>query len=181
MRWVRTRPRRCTSSSTGAWSFKNESVRLIDRRSCRWSVGGSAKAGSGLSVSNEYGNAVRTALRTFSAFVDFAHSFVSLCLMFAWWTGEHGTVPAATCHFLVCSLSVSARTIPRIRAHHTRKLSQMKWILRDRSMFLLAEASPSRSLGHRQKRSLTDSFSPVVAAPWCAVAVPNTVLFRVHV
>ena len=130
---------------------------------------------------NEYGNGVRTAQRTFSAFVDFAHSFVSLCPMFAWWTGEHGTVPVAPCHFQVCSSNVSARAIPTIRAHHTRKLSQLTWVLRDRSMFWLAEASPSRSLVHRQKGTLTDSFSPVVAAPWCAVAVPNTVLFRVHV
>ena len=41
------------------------------------------------------------------------------------------------------------------RAGRTTKSSQLKWILRDRSMFLLAEASPSRSLGHRQKRSQT--------------------------
>ena len=50
-RWVRTRPRRCTRSSTGAWSFQNESVRLINRRSCRRSVGGRATGGGGLSAS----------------------------------------------------------------------------------------------------------------------------------
>ena len=62
-----------------------------------------------------------------------------------------------------------------------RKLPQLEWILGVRSLFLLPEAGPRCSSGHRQRRSLKDSFSPAVAAPWCTVAVPNTVLFRVHV
>ena len=67
--------------------------------------------------------------------------------------------------FVLCVL-VTAN--PKILALHMRKL----FPLMDSAssfFFLLLEAGSCHSFGHRQRRSLKDSFSAVVPAPWCTV------------